>query len=187
VKCLGEIADPFAQSSTIQYFLRCGCPFGTFGTDSPVRNLSRPTPSTSKRGCSLENRVGNQNPGEPSQVLYFQRTPYKTRQLPRRAQAGAGKKIYPSLPEFTHPCPLGSPQFPPSAWRAPGPRPGRRREYRRGQADGSLPRDSASHANHRAGPDGATAVMTRTVGELVLTCASPKTRPRPSPYAATRS
>ena len=52
---------------------------------------------------------------EPIQILWFQRTPYQTRQLPRLPQAGAEMKNYPSLPEFPHPYPPESPQNPPSA------------------------------------------------------------------------
>ena len=54
-------------------------------------------------------------PEEPKHLLYFQRIPCKTRQLPRRIQVRAVLKVYPSLPEFPHPCPSGYPQFPPSA------------------------------------------------------------------------
>ena len=53
--------------------------------------------------------------GEPNYLLYFQRIPCKTRQLPPHAHARAEIKTYPSLPEFPHPCPSGYPQFPPSA------------------------------------------------------------------------
>src|ERR1035437_1041277 len=51
--------------------------------------------------------------GEPHHLLYFQRSPCKTRQLPRPARAVARSWHYPSLPKFTHPCTLGYPQFPP--------------------------------------------------------------------------
>ena len=54
--------------------------------------------------------------GEPNYLLYFQRIPCKTRQLPPHAHARAEIKTYPSLPEFPHPCPSGYPQFPPQCF-----------------------------------------------------------------------